>query len=106
MGINTPTKSDFNFALPTKMCRDKYGEEIERMANQCLAQPEIHLMGKAKPITINDTMLCLHTGVWYNCHLRGLIQQLTEAQAESHSQTLGRIQGILWKNQGRTGNTE
>jgi hypothetical protein len=37
------------------------------------------------------------------CHLRGFIQQMMETDAETHSQTLDRAQGILWKSQGWKG---
>ena len=36
---------------------------------------------------IMDTMLCSQTGVFHNCPMRGFTQQLTEIDAENHSET-------------------
>jgi hypothetical protein len=35
-----------------KMCRDKDGVKIERMANQGLAQPETPAVRKSQPLTL------------------------------------------------------
>jgi hypothetical protein len=43
---------------------------------------------------INDTLLCLQTGV-YNCLLRGVTQQTSEKNAETHSQTLCDAQSLM-----------
>ena len=53
------------------------------------------------PETVNDTLLCLQTGTKYNCPLRGSLKYLTEIDADLHSQTLERGQGLLWKNWGK-----
>ncbi|EDL18955.1 mCG145970, partial [Mus musculus] len=37
----------------------------------------------------------------HNCPLKGSIQQLTETDAQTHSQTLGRALGVLWKSWGK-----
>lgn len=44
------------------------------------------------PNTINDTLLCLQTGTFHNCLLRGSTQQPLERDAETHTQTLGEAQ--------------
>jgi hypothetical protein len=43
----------------------------------------------------------MQTGAWLKGPLRVSIQQLTEADAETHSQTLGRVHGVLWKSWGK-----
>jgi hypothetical protein len=45
------------------------------------------------PDTVKDTLLCLQTGAWHNCLLKGFIHQQTETDAETHSQTSVRAQG-------------
>ena len=40
------------------------------------------------PDTINDTLLYLQTEAWHICPLRGSIQQQTERNADTRSQTL------------------
>jgi hypothetical protein len=45
------------------------------------------------PDTIDDTLLCLHTGAWHDCSLRGSTNQLTETEAKTNSQTLGESYG-------------
>lgn len=47
--------------------------------------------------TINYNLLCLQTGDQNNCSLKGSTQQLTDTDENTHSQTLDRAQGILWK---------
>ena len=47
--------------------------------------------------TIKDIFLYLLIGAYYNWLLRGFTHQLMEIDAESHSQTLGRALGIIWK---------
>ena len=47
--------------------------------------------------TISDTLLCLQTGAQHNCPLRGSIQQLTEIEADTHTQTLDEVPGLSWK---------
>jgi hypothetical protein len=44
------------------------------------------------PDTINDTLLCLHTGAC--CSLSGSTQQLTQTDADSHSQTVDGTWGL------------
>jgi hypothetical protein len=39
----------------------------------------------------------LYTGAYYDCYQRGFIQQLIETDGKTHSQTLGRAGGLLWK---------
>ena len=48
------------------------------------------------PNAINDTVLCLQTGACYP--LRGSTQQLTQTDADTHSQTVDGAWGLLWKN--------
>ena len=48
-------------------------------------------MGKIQSLTL----LCLQTGAYDNSSLRGSIQQLTETEAEIHTQTLEIAEGIL-----------
>jgi hypothetical protein len=58
--------------------------------------------GKAPiPDTIYDTLLCLQTGVKHDCPLRGFIQQVTQTDADTHSQTLDGA----WGSYERTGGT-
>ena len=47
--------------------------------------------------TISDTLLCLQTGIQHICLLRGCMQQWMVVDAETHSQTSGRAQGVFWK---------
>jgi hypothetical protein len=51
-------------------------------------------MWEPTPDIINDILLRLQTGTYYNCLLRGFIQQQIEADAEIHSQTSGGAQGV------------
>jgi hypothetical protein len=53
-GGHYPTHKTFDlkFALPTKICRDKDGAEIERMANKWLGQLETHTMGENQSLTL------------------------------------------------------
>jgi hypothetical protein len=63
---------------------------------------------KVTPDTINDTLLCLHTGTYHSCLLRGFILKWMEADVETHSQVSvethsqvsGRAQRVLWKSDG------
>jgi hypothetical protein len=36
----------------------------------------------------------------FNCLPRGFIQHWMETYVETHSQTLGRAQGVVWKSRG------
>jgi hypothetical protein len=57
------------------------------------------------PDTINDTLLCLQTEIKHKFPLRDSTQQLTETDAETHSQTLdvgqeklgGGLRNLEWK---------
>ena len=75
-----------------KMYRDKDEAEIEGTRS-----PSNPSHGREPtPDTVNDTLLCLKTA-WHNCTLRGFIQQLTETNSDTHSQTLGGAWRIFWK---------
>ena len=45
----------------------------------------------------NNILIYSEIGVCPNCHQKGFIQHLLEADAETHNQTLGHAQGILLK---------
>jgi hypothetical protein len=47
------------------------------------------------PDTINDTQLCLQSGTYHNCTLRGSTLQSMEKDVQTHIQTLNRAQGVL-----------
>ena len=74
-------------------------------------QLETHFMGKYKSLTLLMILLLfLQTGVEHGCPLRGSTQQLTQKDADTHSQTwmeigysYGRIGGrIVTLNETRT----
>ena len=48
--------------------------------------------------TINDILLYLQIGTQHNCLFRGFIQQQTETDEETHSQTTGRVWKVLIEN--------
>jgi hypothetical protein len=47
------------------------------------------------PDTISNALLCLQTGALHGCPLRGSTYQLTETDADTHSQVLDRGRGPL-----------
>jgi hypothetical protein len=54
------------------------------------------------PDTITEVMLCLQAGAWHAwLSSERLCQQLTQTDADTHSQALDGSQGPLWKSQGR-----
>lgn len=57
-------------------------------------------MSKHQVLTLLMVLLRLQTGVSHDCPLRGSTQQLTEADAETHRQTLNEAWGLLWKELG------
>jgi hypothetical protein len=81
------------------MYRDKGGPGPEGTANQWLAQHEVHPMGESQLLTfiIDDTL--------HACRQEPSITALWEEtsrmkRAETHSQTSGGAQGVLWKSRG------
>ena len=48
----------------------------------------------------NDILLYSYIIAYLNSHQRGFTQKLMETDTETHSQTLGGPQGILWKSRG------
>ena len=51
--------------------------------------------------TITDAKFYFKTRTQHSSPLRCLMQQLTEADADTHKQPLDRGQGSLWKNYGK-----
>ena len=58
-------------------------------------RPNLRPIPWASTHTISDDLLCLQTGVWHDCPLRGSILQLTQMDAETHSQTLDEAWGLM-----------
>ena len=80
----------------TKDMTIEFKTEVEILTQ---TQTEMKMKLKSQPAagTINYNLLCLQTGDQNNCSLKGSTQQLTDTDENTHSQTLDRAQGILWK---------
>jgi hypothetical protein len=52
---------------------------------------------KHQSLTLLMILLCLQTGVEHGCPLRGSTQQLTQTDADTHSQTMDGAWGLLLK---------
>ena len=60
--INPQSKFLTQSSSCLKYCRDKNGKETKGKVNQRTTP---------RPDTITDTVMCLKTGVWHGCPLRG-----------------------------------
>ena len=66
--------------LVYKKCRSKVVAETKGMANKYPPQLAIYPMGKGHSLTqLIYALLCLQTGAYFNCPLRGSTQHLTDA---------------------------
>lgn len=74
-----------------------------------LLEPGETLIGRIRTLTqrqafdLQSILSAENAETYENRHQRGFILQLIGADAESHSQTLGRAKGVLWRRGGRTG---
>ena len=85
--INYSTVDTQNKICPVLKSRDTPGVETEGMPNE--HRPAGDSPYGQSPIfnIIMDTMICSQTGDFHKCPMRGFTQQLTEIDAENHSET-------------------
>jgi len=80
--------------------QDGQGKIEQKMSewsnNDCPKLRHIPLARKSS-YTVNDTSLCLQSGIYHNCLLRFFIKQPMESDTEIHIETSDEAQRVLWK---------